>query len=252
MVISIIGMLSSVVLVSLQSARDKGRVASIQVFEGNLYRTWGVDAAAMFDFNDSVITATPSNFSLTNTAGYAGSVSCTSAEIRDVSSISGSGGNIASLGRVFLSTASASCSNSTYNFTSAKFDATNGSISFWVYPTALNSTNNIGYVKGMWVSLDANRRVIFKDASGNVALNSTKSLPVNQWSHVLISWYTNNTPTNERLLIYIDGKKDANSDSSGVSFPTNDTGLYVAGWSSSSFVGYLDRFAIYTKSIQNP
>jgi len=51
-VISVIGMLASVVLVSLQSARDKGRVASGIIFSTNMYRVWGADALGIWNFDE--------------------------------------------------------------------------------------------------------------------------------------------------------------------------------------------------------
>ena len=53
-VISIIGMLASVVLVSLQSARDKGRVASGVIFSTSMYRGWGADAFGVWNFDEAV------------------------------------------------------------------------------------------------------------------------------------------------------------------------------------------------------
>ncbi len=52
-VISIIGMLSSVVIVSLQAARDKGRVASGLKFSTYNYRAFGADAAGQWNFNEA-------------------------------------------------------------------------------------------------------------------------------------------------------------------------------------------------------
>ncbi|MFA6459508.1 MAG: LamG-like jellyroll fold domain-containing protein [Candidatus Paceibacterota bacterium] len=51
--ISIIGMLASIVLVSLASAREKGRIASGQIFETNMYHALGADAVVVYDFNEN-------------------------------------------------------------------------------------------------------------------------------------------------------------------------------------------------------
>ena len=51
-VISIISLLSSVVLSSLNSARDKARIAAGIQFEANLYHTIGNNLVAKYDFEE--------------------------------------------------------------------------------------------------------------------------------------------------------------------------------------------------------
>ncbi len=52
-VMSIIGMLASVVLVAVQGARQKGQFAAAQTFAENLKSTMYLDRVAFFDFNDN-------------------------------------------------------------------------------------------------------------------------------------------------------------------------------------------------------
>ncbi len=52
-VISIIGLLAAVVLVSLNSARAKGRIAAGQIFDSNAYQTMGVNLAAGYNFDEA-------------------------------------------------------------------------------------------------------------------------------------------------------------------------------------------------------
>lgn len=53
MVISIIGLLSSVVFTSLSSAKDKARLASGKAQSAQLYRGFGADAGFMFEFEEA-------------------------------------------------------------------------------------------------------------------------------------------------------------------------------------------------------
>ncbi len=52
-VISIIGLLSSVVLTSLSSARDRARVATGQAYSTQLYRGFSADGGAFFSFDEA-------------------------------------------------------------------------------------------------------------------------------------------------------------------------------------------------------
>ncbi|MEA1929611.1 MAG: LamG-like jellyroll fold domain-containing protein [Patescibacteria group bacterium] len=52
-VISIIGLLASIIMASLGTARDKANIAAGLEFEANLYHTEGINAALMWDFDDS-------------------------------------------------------------------------------------------------------------------------------------------------------------------------------------------------------
>ncbi len=52
-VISIIGLLSSVVLASLGSSREKARIAAGQQASGSIFRGYGADSIAYFDFEDT-------------------------------------------------------------------------------------------------------------------------------------------------------------------------------------------------------
>lgn len=51
-VVSIIGVLASLTLVSLQSARDKARVASAVIFASSMYRGWGAEAFGVWNFDE--------------------------------------------------------------------------------------------------------------------------------------------------------------------------------------------------------
>lgn len=70
-VISIIGMMASVTLVALSSARDKGRIASGLMFATTMNRGWGADAIGSWSFDETTVGADAqdsgaNNITLTN------------------------------------------------------------------------------------------------------------------------------------------------------------------------------------------
>lgn len=69
-VISIISMLSSVILVALGSAREKGRLASVFVFATNNYHALGADSFGLYNFNEA------GNTSMKDTSGNFHDGSC--------------------------------------------------------------------------------------------------------------------------------------------------------------------------------
>lgn len=70
-VVSIIGMLSSIVLVAVTSARDKGRISAGQSFTSNLYQSMGDKALVYYKFDDDTTTTnTVKDSSFSNNNGY--------------------------------------------------------------------------------------------------------------------------------------------------------------------------------------
>lgn len=55
-VITIIGLLASIVLVSLSSSREKAEIAKSLQFSSNIYHALGANAVAIYDFNDGTAT----------------------------------------------------------------------------------------------------------------------------------------------------------------------------------------------------
>ena len=237
-VISIIGLLSSVVLAALNGARAKGVVASAQVFDTNIYHAFGANASVLYDFNDGVVPPT-------DMSGNGNTITCpvTSSPI-SVPGISGKG----------LSFSSPSVYCFSVNFPYNKFSSSNGSISFWINPSAYgsDSTFNSGFITCLsyiprchWIALNNNGQISMRgDNDNTIALITSQSvLPLGVWSHVLISW--GNTVTR----VYINGKQD-NQVNSVPTFSGNT--FYLGGWGAAGFTGLLDQFAIYTQSPQSP
>ncbi|MFA6602002.1 MAG: LamG domain-containing protein, partial [Candidatus Paceibacterota bacterium] len=64
-VISIIGMLSSITLVAIRSARGKGKIAASLTFETNIYHAQGDTAFGIWEFDDNVNNSSYNNFTST-------------------------------------------------------------------------------------------------------------------------------------------------------------------------------------------
>lgn len=54
-IISIIGLVSSVALANLQGSRDKAKIAAAQLFRGNMNSALGAETAAVWNFNEGVV-----------------------------------------------------------------------------------------------------------------------------------------------------------------------------------------------------
>ncbi|MDQ5893619.1 MAG: hypothetical protein QG640_631, partial [Patescibacteria group bacterium] len=236
-VISIIGLLSSVVLASVNTARGKGRVAAGRTFDGHTYQAFAADAYAIFDFDDGVVPPT-------DKSGNGITLGCTATAPTSYSTPTVD----LIKGRALNLVPTRFCSTTTapkYNFNPSV-----GSASVWIKPRTLTSgsgDNHVAYTRAAWIILQPDGRV---NVNAGVVYNSNATLPLNEWSHVLISW----NDTTSRL--YINGKLDTVGGNLGISTANNGT-IYIGGWGTSgagggggvTFDGLIDQFAIYTQSI---
>jgi hypothetical protein len=114
-----------------------------------------------------------------------------------------------------------------------------------LYPNTYASgvdTYNIAYVRDLWVSLNTSGTLNLRQA---LAANSSGTLPLNTWTHVLISWSSAKGTT----VIYINGKLDTTV--SGLPAFTSTSNFYIGGWGSSNTAdAIIDQFAVYTHALQ--
>ena len=203
-VISIIGMLASIVLVAVQGARQKGVVAAATEFSTALFHSYGATAIGYWQLNDgsgSTVKDFTGNYPATilGTVGSGGPVNWTT----DTPYGSGYSLNISST----LSTDKGSLGNQCNAGCISLGSIATGStltISSWIktsysYQPIFSNDCNGGYGN----SLDINSGVVqFK----NVLMNGFSSKNIvndNQWHNVV---YTNNGSYGS---IYIDGKLDS-------------------------------------------
>src|ERR1035437_10109666 len=138
-VISIIGLLSSIILVALNSARQKGIQGAALEFSTANYHAYGADAAAIYDFDNTIGTDSTGNTTLT----------CSGVtQDPKTPGISGHSAYFNSLS----STCYINITSSISSFSSK------GSVSFWIYPITQGLISNISSVGGIsnWISLCSN------------------------------------------------------------------------------------------------
>ncbi len=245
-VISIIGMLSSVIIVALNGARDKGVIAAGLKFDTYNYRAFGANAAVIYNFDGSDIKTdisgngnnfatcgagiTPSNITPNNISG---------------NSISVSTGSVVGYNncRYIVNKTLPSPANLT----------SRGSVSFWINPTAYG---RVAYISGTNPSiLLCPNGVIAMEAYTSsfscfsTGIIGTEVIPLNKWTHVLISW---NLSPSQLTQIYINGRLSY-EDTVQVFSPTwaINSSLYIGYLIGTyNFTGNLDNLAIYTQSLQ--
>jgi len=115
---------------------------------------------------------------------------------------------------------------------SSTFDYTTQlSASAWIYPTGLQSelssilSNDVNYE----FHLRPNRQLYWwwSDADGSYSLTSTKTIPLNQWTHVAITF--SSASGAGRQKIYINGVADSNTDDWTGTLKANACPLYIGG-----------------------
>lgn len=227
-VISIIGMLASIILVSLQNARNKARLGSGLQFESSIYQALGGSIVAEFDFDD------PSNL-LKDTSGrnangsWVGTPATAAAGIKNGAIDFNFGGGI--------SLPDADLSNST-GFTVSAFvyprsyaGAADGSgCAHWVYDPA-------------YFGIACNASWWINNTSGRVYV-TPPDIKLNDWNQVTLS-YIKSTGT---MYWYLDGKL-IGSQVIGAG-NTGATTLYIGGPGSPWYAnGMIDDVRVYAKEI---
>ena len=258
-VVSIIGMLSSVILVALRSARTKAIVGAGIQFEDHLYHAFGSQAIAVYDFNGGGTTAADSSGNNnTLTVPQNGCWTGSTNAFR--------GANAAN----FPSGGNCTLSLATLNFPSgvslSQFGQT-GSISAWIFEGDTNSSITQIFIdmfdgganQGINIKTNSSGNNGFKVVGGLGGSSQTltdSSLFTNLgggWHQLAVSW------AGTDLRLYLDGAQ-ANDFTITSPFFTpshqiNSPDLMIGGWSlpssqANNFTGRIDELRIYSQSLQ--
>ena len=225
-VISIIGMLSSVVLASLSNARDKANIAAGDVFARHTESAYGADALGIWNFDGDTFDSSGNNRNGT---------------ISGASSYSTDHRSAANKALVFNG------SNTYVDFGSISV-ANNITVAMWVY--AVNYFQN-GYLIGrnpvnsQWgLFLNSGTGIVWRSGANSDLLSTCPAPSNNSWHHIAA------TQSGLNYAIYIDGRL---CKSGTRSLPIANTGTVVQigvydgfGY---PFLGKIDEARLYSQSL---
>jgi len=243
-VISIIGMLASIILVSLNGARQTAQTGAGQEFAATMYHSLGLSAIAIWNFNDGVLPPTDSSGS---DAGWSGTAYGTGNIIN--SGITGKAVDFSSNYGVYVMEPA----DSTHTYLIKKINL-NGAVSFWIKIPPLPSTfteekvmltSNNGFI----IYLEPTGSI--KVSGGGLSITGNLNITPNVWTNVTVSWSTKTG--NNNVALYINGKLDQKTSNSlpltGLNLSANDYDFYLGYYENVDT--QLDDIILYGDSIQN-
>ncbi|MEA3344203.1 MAG: LamG-like jellyroll fold domain-containing protein [Patescibacteria group bacterium] len=226
-VIATIGLLASIIYVSLSGAREQARIANSLSFEAQIYHLVGIDATGIWNFNEGVGSTTVIDMSGNDNDGTISGATykCTGADTPN----------------------NEGCS--------LEFDGTNHhyvsipntekfplfSLSIWVY-NEQGGDGRHSMLRDFWEIVGD--RVCFWSydfANDYWRCSNVGSVPYNKWTHIVTVW------DGSVISHYINGRldwKDTNT-SSG----TSQSFYRIAGYSTRRFMGSLDNLRIYKQAL---
>ncbi len=239
-VISVIGMLASIVLVSLQSARDKGRIASSIIFSTSMYRGWGAEAFGVWNFDESSGEAKdsgPKSFNL----------SCTGNCNRNQNIKPLSSGKALDFSSILVQ-----ANNSDYlNSGAISYDLSRGfTASLWVYFSNNNASGmayvvypRLSYINFAAAAIPSQFNVGPRTAAHLNGLAINYKMPIGKWVHLAYSYDGTNN-----LRFYVDGKLLQSAAVGVATLGTNATQITVGNEGAGNIHfnnGLIDELAIY-------
>lgn len=240
--ISIIALLSSIVLASLNGAREKSRVAAAMRFDASAYHALASDAVAILSFEEGPGATTAND-------------------------LSGNSNNGSISGAAWSSTTYGAKSSYSLNFdgtddfvsvshAQSQLITGSGAISAWIYPRGLGETagriadksTDTGGNNGFLLALEGSNRVQFKINNQTTVYSGSESVSYNRWMHVLVSWDETGLAT-----FYINGLQSGSPANAGSPTGMTTTAPLTIGNRSNNtdrtFNGYIDDVRVYAQSL---
>src|SRR3990167_1030982 len=240
-VIAIIGLLASIVTVSLSSSQDRAKQAKIESFAAQVHHALAADAVGIWDFDDAAAGTANDTSGLKNNGTLpGGSNNPTSSTDRYENanraySFDGSGDYIRITGGILQ------------NKTALTF-----SLWFVAQSQPIDYARLIDYGwttdAFMFVYRASNALQFQTSDNGNLQAAATTSLiPDNKWHHAVAVWQSG---VGQKL--YLDGKIAGSASSNSFSPSLGTDILYMGGQSSSnSYVGSIDDVRIYKSALSS-
>jgi len=242
-VISIIGILSSVSLIALNQAREKARVTSLLQFDSNIYRTLGSKLVAAYEFSDSTNLGKDNSTNGRNGVLYGASVN----NPTSVTGVTDLAMDMSYSKNIRVPSASIGNLNYPDGFTVTAFiyprsfqDGANSI--YWIYTqrglgfyTTINNGNHVIWIN-QTLACNADDRI-------NFTLTGNNKLQLNKWNHVAVS-YKNNV-----AKYWINGKLVGQNAPSRVSSCSTD--FHFGGLNNTLRAdGIMDDVRIYAGAIE--
>ena len=250
-VISIIGVLSSVVSAGVQKSRVKARIAASQVFEDHFYHALGDIPAGVWNFDEE------SGSDAFDQSGTGNTLHLNGLASRSTDTYDGKSGKSIYIANPLTST-------DYLSFLKPIDSQSNITVSVWIKMTAetngfkpvVGSANQIGagfFFMGVFGTNGAQypNLIIRGDPSESLNILSSKSVPLNEWHHIIYE-YNYFTKSAE---VYLDGVSVGKGSAPSMGENTVPSAVNIGyGYLNSAwtkFQGNIDNLKIYYKSIKN-
>jgi prepilin-type N-terminal cleavage/methylation domain-containing protein len=232
-VISIISLLSSIVLASLNAARTKARIAAGQQLDSNIHHAIGDQLVGHWSFDEcsgttvSDRSSSGNNGTLLNTPGWS------------TNTFSGKGCALNLNGATQFMSVANSSSLSNYS---------NGvTISVWINSTTVSGIQGIFAKMGGSEYLDIiliNGQIRFETSAGQVIYTNSLLKP-NEWYNIVATY--DPSLTSNQAKVYINGVLDVQG-TIAIANPNNGSNVFIGNYAG-YFSGLIDDMKFYSKSL---
>jgi prepilin-type N-terminal cleavage/methylation domain-containing protein len=233
-VVSIIGLLSSVILAGLNSAREKGRIASMQIFDTHTFQALGINALGSWNLDDGVGTVARNSMgSIDGTISNGSWVS----GITNTSAISFSGSGLVSIPY------SSSYPDYSQGLTISVWVKTSGAVGNW---SPLSMTEGVEG-RGWWFGFFGGTTNRIHWSNGGLSSNDLSCyIPdtLNTWRLITVTY-----KSGVGRKMYVDGKFICKDSSTGSIVRSSGTIYNGGGGGYSGLNGTMQNLRIYAEAL---